>query len=70
MRLMTRERKARGWSKAELSRRAGLTNSQVGAFESGRQVPYPVQLRRIAEALEYKGDLDALLEEVQDGEPL
>ena len=65
MRRLTREREIRGWSRAELSRRAGLNPSQVGLFESGRLIPYPVQLRKLAGALEFGNDPTELMDEVQ-----
>lgn len=64
MKTITRERESRGWSRAELSRRAGLNAATVGQIEAGRLVPYSVQLDKIAEALEYAGEPDTLLEEV------
>lgn len=51
MKKLTELRQARGWSKAELARRARLAEGYVGKIESGRLVPYETQLRRIARAL-------------------
>ena len=51
MKKLTELRQARGWSKAELSRRARLAEGHVGKIESGRLVPYEAQLRRLARAL-------------------
>lgn len=51
MKKLTELRQARGWSKAELARRAELVEGYVGKIESGRLVPYETQLRRIARAL-------------------
>ncbi len=45
------ERSRRGWSRAELARRAGLNASTVGLIESGRLQPYPRQLYKLANAL-------------------
>ena len=45
-------REARGWSKAELARRAELNPTTVGWIESGRFRPYPVQLEKLARALD------------------
>ena len=45
-------REERGWSKAELARRAGLNASTVGWIESGRFRPYDGQLLKLAAALE------------------
>lgn len=64
MKAITRERESRGWSRAELARRASLNAATVGQIEAGRLVPYAVQLDKIAEALEYTGEPDTLLEEV------
>lgn len=44
-------RRARGWSRAELARRAGVNQVTVGQIECGRFVPYPSQLRKLARAL-------------------
>jgi transcriptional regulator with XRE-family HTH domain len=49
--LLTRLREARGWSKAELARRAKLNASTVGAIENGRVVAYEAQLKKLARAL-------------------
>jgi transcriptional regulator with XRE-family HTH domain len=48
---LTELRRARGWSKAELARRARLAEGDVGKIESGRLVPYGPQLGRLARAL-------------------
>ena len=48
---LTRERLARGWSKAELARRAGLNSGTVGQIETGRLIPYSAQLTKLAKAL-------------------
>ncbi len=45
------ERERRGWSKAELARRARVDQSFVSKVEARRQVPYPSQLKRLATAL-------------------
>ena len=58
------EREARGWSRAELARRAWVVHSDYGQFETGRRIPYPKQLERIAKALGWTGAPEALLEEV------
>jgi transcriptional regulator with XRE-family HTH domain len=44
-------RESRGWTKAELARRARLNPSTVGAIEGGRLQPYPRQLIKLAKAL-------------------
>ena len=48
---ISQERKRRGWSRAELARRAGMNGGTVGLIESGRFKPYPGQLRKLASAL-------------------
>ena len=48
---ITRERRGRGWSQAELARRAKLDQSPLSKIESGWLQPYPRQLRRLARAL-------------------
>lgn len=60
---LTRERIAElreglGWSKAELSRRAGMGASDVGKIENGRVVPYPSQLAKIRKAFVEAGAID------------
>ena len=48
---LSEERVLRGWSRAELARRAGINASTVGLIESGRLRPYPSQLVKLAIAL-------------------
>jgi ribosome-binding protein aMBF1 (putative translation factor) len=61
-------RRSRGWSKNELARKASLHPAPVGQIESGRFLPYAVQLDRLARALEWPvGEADKLLEEVEVG---
>jgi len=58
------ERQARGWSKSELARRAGLNHTTIGQIESRRFKPYPGQLRKLAFALGLpEGDAHQLLDE-------
>ena len=45
-------REERGWSKAELARRAELNATTVGWIESGRFRPYRVQVEKLAKALD------------------
>jgi len=45
------ERTQRGWSRAELARRANLNAATVGLIEAGRFRPYPIQLAKLASAL-------------------
>lgn len=68
MKILTRERETRGWSKSELGRQARLHPARVGQGENGRAVLYDVELARLAAALGWTGDPAALLEDV-DHEP-
>ena len=49
-------REAKGWSRAELARRADMNASTVGSIENGRLRPYESQLRKLVEALELEED--------------
>ena len=60
MKNLTRLRVAKGWSKAELARRAHVHPSQVGLFESGRLVPYESQLVKLAAALAVDANVNLL----------
>ncbi len=62
MKQITRLRLDRGWSKAELARRAQVHPSQIGLFESGRLLPYPSQLVKLAAALEVDETIDLMAE--------
>ena len=53
---LTAERQRRGWSKAELARRARLDQANLSRIESGRVRPYEVELRRLARALGLPAD--------------
>jgi predicted transcriptional regulator len=66
MKQITRRRKELGLNKTQLAREALLHPSRVGVIENGWAVPYPVELTRLAEALEWEGEPGALLEEVDD----
>lgn len=65
MKLLTKMREAKGWSKFDLSRKTKIHPASVGKFESGRLLPYPVELAKIAKALNFGGDPQTLLEEVE-----
>lgn len=45
------ERQRRGWSQAELARRARMSAATVSQIESGRMRPYDSQLRKLRRAL-------------------
>lgn len=66
---ITRKRSERGWSRAELARRAQMSASDVGKIEAGRLRPYPSQLCKLADALGLaQGAVTELLEERDDGQ--
>lgn len=48
---LKRRREALGLSRSALAREAVLNPSTMSQIESGRLVPYPVQVRKIEEAL-------------------
>lgn len=66
MKYLRRLREQNAWSRAELARRAQMSNGTVGQIEAGRFIPYESQLRKLADALGWDGDPAALLEEVGD----
>lgn len=66
MKRIQAERETRKWSRSVMSRRAEIAPTTYGWIESGRYLPYPSQLARIAEALEWTGDPEHLLEEVPE----
>ncbi len=61
-------RQSRGWSRTELGFRARIHPARVGKIENGWVRPYPRELARLAEALEWPGCLEDLLKEVTEGE--
>ena len=68
MLVLTRERKARGWSKSRLGRRADMAGGTVGQIEAKRFRPYDSQLKKLAKALGWPtGEAQRLLDDV--GEP-
>lgn len=48
---ITELRESRGWSRAELARRAGMNASTISLIERGRFTPYPSQAKKLAVAL-------------------
>ena len=54
-RQITEARERKGWSKAELARKANMNASTISQIESGRINPYPGQLVKIARALGIEG---------------
>lgn len=61
---MRQIREERGFSKAELARRSKMHSGEVGMIESGRLIPYPVQLERLADALNIENP-ESLLEPLE-----
>ena len=53
-------------SRHEVGVKSRLPGSMVVWIETGRFVPYDVQLARLAETLGYRGDPQDLLREVED----
>lgn len=70
MKQVRKIRMSRGWSQATLARTAGLHQATVCAVETGRLVPYPSQLAKIAQALGWVSDPAGLLDEVSENDPV
>ena len=62
------ERRKLGMSQAALARATGANPSSISRIEAGKEPPYPLRARRIADALGWKGDPMELFEEVEDRE--
>ncbi|MCE5255019.1 MAG: helix-turn-helix domain-containing protein [Actinomycetia bacterium] len=60
--LLTDVRKGLGWSQAKLARTAELCQATVSQIESGRLKPYPNQLQKLANALQWTGNPEELLQ--------
>lgn len=58
------ERKHRGMSQAELARRAGINQASMSRIEAGKEPAYRNRGRRIAQAIGWGGDPEALFAEV------
>lgn len=58
------ERKHRGMSQAELARRAGINQASMSRIEAGKEPAYRNRGRRIAQALGWSDDPEALFIEV------
>jgi len=65
---LTQLREAAGLSRTRLGALASVHPSRVGQAENGRVRPYPVELARLAAALDYHDDPETLLE-ILDHEP-
>lgn len=68
MKRLTKEREARGWTRTELGFHSRIHPARVGHFENGRATPpdSSVELKRLAEALGWRGEPAALLDEIDD----
>lgn len=64
MYLLTAARQSKGWSRAELGRRARIHPADIGKLEAGRIFPWPAWRQRLAEALEIPAA--ELFREVED----
>ncbi len=63
MKRLTKEREGKRWSKAELGRQANMNPATVGQIENGILRPYASQLQKLAVALGWTGDPQALMDE-------
>lgn len=55
-------RESKGWNKSELGRHPCVQQGVIGRIETGRFIPYQLQLEKQAEALDYGGEPATLLE--------
>ena len=65
MKRVTTERNKRGWSQAELARRAGINASSMSRIEKGIEPAYPRRGKKIADALGWEGEPSELFEDEQ-----
>ena len=63
---LTLERRARGLSQTKLAQRADISPSILSRIVTGRTHIWPGWKERLARALDWEGDQDALFEEVDD----
>lgn len=68
MKRVVLERQKLGMSQAKLARAADVNQSCMSRIENGKEPPYPMRGKRIADALGWKGDPAELFEEVADDE--
>jgi len=62
--VLEKMREERGMTKADVARKAEIQQGVLGWVESGRFTPYCSQLEKIAAALEWDGNPQELLKEV------
>lgn len=60
------ERRKLGMSQAALARAAGINQSSMCRIESGKEPPYPLRSKRIADALGWTDDPAKLFEIVDE----
>jgi transcriptional regulator with XRE-family HTH domain len=65
---LTKLREAAGLTRARLGALASVHPARVGQAENGRVRPYPIELARIAGALQFEGDPETMLD-VVDQQP-
>ena len=68
MKRVVLERQKLGMSQAKLAQAADVNQSCMSRIENGKEPPYPMRGKRIADALGWKGDPAELFEEVADDE--
>lgn len=64
MMIVVQERRKLGLSQAGLARLTGANPSSICRIESGKEPPYPLRAKRIADALGWRGDPMELFQEV------
>lgn len=64
MMAVVQERRKLGLSQAGLARKIGANPSSISRIEAGKEPPYPLRARRIADAVGWKGDPMELFKEV------
>lgn len=60
----TIERMRRGMTQKEVARVAGVNPSSLSRIERGREPAFPKRGQRLADAIEWTGDVDELFKEV------
>lgn len=54
MKRITQLRKSQGLSMSALARKADMHVSSVSQIESGRLIPYPAQVKKLSDALDWQ----------------
>jgi transcriptional regulator with XRE-family HTH domain len=58
------KRLERDWSQRRLASESRIGRPRLSVIETGRTIPYEVELARLADALDFDGDPATLLDEV------